>query len=88
MYFWSKGVTPTKRIGQNMCLNEETERKKLCRHDKQRGFFPASCMDIIQCISSSHHHGCSREIPFIKIFVKEMKMLFLSCVTNLSRRIL
>jgi len=83
MYFWPTRGTQTKGGGQNICLKEETERKKLCGHNKGRAFIYASCMDVIQCINNSHHHGCSREIPFIQIFVKEMKVLFLSCVPNL-----
>jgi hypothetical protein len=85
MNFWPKRGTQTKRVGKNLYSNDETERKKLCGHDRQRVFICASCMDVIQCISNYHHHGCSREITFYSNFVKEMKVLFLSRVPNLSR---
>ena len=87
MYFCPTRGTRTKGGGQNMCLEEETEGKKLCGRNRERAFIYASCMDVIQCISNSHYYGCSREIPFIKIVMKEMKVLFLSCVLNLSRSI-
>ena len=56
MCFWPKRGTLSKGVGKNMYLNEETERKKLCGNDRQRAFIYASCMDVIQCISNSHHH--------------------------------
>jgi hypothetical protein len=38
MYFGPKRGTQTKGVGQNIYLNEETERKKLCGHNRQGAF--------------------------------------------------